>query len=93
MSEARILSGSPPRASYRRHRQGRCLQHRAVKNFRGTDSYLYLEQIILSSKKPPMAKIELEIGYKKSINREPRTVGVGDDLYFVSQEMEFAKNN
>mgnify|MGYP003309863659 CR=1 FL=1 len=26
-----------------------------VKNFRGTDGYLYLEQIVLSSKKPPMA--------------------------------------
>lgn len=59
-----------------------------VKNFRGTDSYLYLEQIVLSSKKPPMAKIELEIGYNKSINREPRILGVGDDLYYVSQEME-----
>ena len=59
-----------------------------VKNFRGTDSYLYLEQIVLSSKKPPMAKIELEIGYKKSINRESRILSVGDDLYYVSQEME-----
>ena len=59
-----------------------------VKNFRGTDSYLYLEQIVLSSKKPPMAKIELEIGYNKSINRETRNLGVGDDLYYVSQEME-----
>ncbi len=59
-----------------------------VKNFRGTDSYLFLEQIILSSKKPPMAKIELEIGYNKSINRETRILGVSDDLYFVSQEME-----
>lgn len=59
-----------------------------IKNFRGTDSYLYLEQIVLSSKKPPMAKIELEIGYNKSINREPRILGVGDDLYYVSQEME-----
>ena len=59
-----------------------------VKNFRGTDSYLYLEQIVLSPKKPPMAKIELEIGYNKSINREPRILGVGDDLYYVSQEME-----
>lgn len=59
-----------------------------VKNFRGTDSYLYLEQIILSSKKPPMAKIELEIGYNKSINRKTRNLGVGDDLYYVSQEME-----
>ena len=35
-----------------------------------------------------MAKIELEIGYKKSINRETRLLGVGDDLYYVSQEME-----
>lgn len=59
-----------------------------VKNFRGTDSYLYLEQIVLSSKKPPMAKIELEIGYNQSINRETRVLGVGDDLYYVSQEME-----
>ena len=59
-----------------------------VKNFRGTDSYLFLEQIVLSSKKPPMAKIELEIGYNKSINRETRVLGVGDDLYYVSQEME-----
>ena len=59
-----------------------------VKNFRGTDSYLYLEQIVLSAKKPPMAKIELEIGYNKSINRETRTLGVGDDLYYISREME-----
>lgn len=59
-----------------------------IKNLRGTDSYLYLEQIVLSSKKPPMAKIELEIKYNKSINRETRILCVGDDLYLVSREME-----
>lgn len=59
-----------------------------VKNFRGTDSYLYLEQIVLSSKKPPMARIELEIRRNKSINRETRNCNVGDDLYYLSQEME-----
>lgn len=59
-----------------------------VKNFRGTDSYLFLEQIVLSSKKPPMAKIELEIGYNKSINRETRTLGVDDNLFYESHEME-----
>ena len=59
-----------------------------VKNLRGTDSYMFLEEIVISPKKPPMARIELEIGYKKSINRETRIVGVGDDLYYVSQEME-----
>ena len=59
-----------------------------VKNFRGTDSYLYLEQIILSSKKPPIAKLEFEIKYNNSINREPRNLGVGDNLYYLSNEME-----
>ena len=59
-----------------------------VRNFRGTDKYLYLEQIILSKNKPPMARIEMEIGYNKSINRETRIVGVGADLYYLSQQME-----
>ncbi|MGF7002563.1 type III restriction enzyme [Lachnospiraceae bacterium PFB1-21] len=59
-----------------------------VKNFRGTDSYLYLEQIVLSSKKPPTARMEIEIGYNKSINREVRILGVNDDLYHESKEME-----
>ncbi|HPO77947.1 MAG TPA: DEAD/DEAH box helicase family protein, partial [Thermoclostridium caenicola] len=61
-----------------------------VKNLRGTDRYLFLENIIISPKKPPMAKIELEIEYKKSVNikREARILGVGDDLYVESNEME-----
>ncbi|WP_312636511.1 DEAD/DEAH box helicase family protein [Oscillibacter sp.] len=59
-----------------------------VKNFRGTDRYLFLENIIISPKKPPMAKIELEISYQKSINRETRILAVDDDLYSVSNEME-----
>ena len=59
-----------------------------VKNFRGTDQYLYLESIVLSSKKPPMARIEFEIAYSKSINRETRVLGVGDNLYSLSNTME-----
>lgn len=59
-----------------------------VRNFRGTDRYLFLEQIVLSSKKPPMARLELEIRYKKSINRETRLLGVGSSLFHASQEME-----
>ena len=59
-----------------------------VKNFRGTDSYLYLEKILLSSKRPPRARLEIEIAYKKSINRETRILEVGDDLYHLSNEME-----
>ncbi|PFO04679.1 restriction endonuclease subunit R [Bacillus sp. AFS076308] len=59
-----------------------------LKNFRGTDKYLFLQNIIISPKKPPMAKIELEIKYQKSINRETRILGVDDDLYFISNNME-----
>lgn len=59
-----------------------------VKNLKGTDSYLYLEQIVLSSKKPPMAKIEFEIAYDKHISRKTRILGVNEDLYYVSQGME-----
>ena len=58
-----------------------------IKNLRGTDSYLFFEKIVLSTNKPPMARIELEINYTKSTNREPRLVGVGDDLYYISKEM------
>ncbi len=43
-----------------------------IKNLRGTDRYLFLERIIISPKKPPMARIEFEIGYSKSVNRETR---------------------
>ena len=59
-----------------------------IRNLRGTDGYLYLEGIVISPKKPPMARIELEIGYNKSINRETRLVGVDDDLFAVSKNME-----
>lgn len=59
-----------------------------VKNLRGTDRYLYLEQIVFSSKKPPMAKFELEIKYSNYIKREFRILGVEDNLYHISQKME-----
>lgn len=59
-----------------------------VKNFRGTDGYLYLESFILSPKQPPKVRMELEIRYNKSINRETRQLTVGDNLYFISGEME-----
>ena len=59
-----------------------------LKNLRGTNKYLYFEEIILSKKENPKARIELEIKYNKSINREIRIVKVGDDLYHTSNEME-----
>lgn len=59
-----------------------------VKNFRGTDKYLYLEDIIVSPKHAPKAKIEFEIAFKTSINREPRILEVDDNLYELSNNME-----
>lgn len=59
-----------------------------VKNLRGTDQYLYLQNIILSPTKAPTAKVEFEINYQKSLNRETRILNIGDDLYSLSNEME-----
>jgi type III restriction enzyme len=63
-----------------------------IKNLRGTNGYLYLQDIILSKNKPPMAKLEFEISYNKSINRETRLLNAEDNLYHKSLEMEQYKN-
>lgn len=63
-----------------------------VKNLRGTNGYLYLHKITVSPDKPPRALIELEIDYNKSINRETRWCGVGDNLYHISKEMQQYKD-
>lgn len=59
-----------------------------IKNLRGTDGYLFMEGIVVSPDKPPMARLEFEISYNKSINRETRRVKVDDDLYALSKGME-----
>ena len=59
-----------------------------VRNLRGTDKYLYLESIVLSNKKPPMARIEIEVKYKDHIKRETKILGVDDNIYYKSNEME-----
>lgn len=52
-----------------------------VKNLRGTSSYLYLDNIVLSPKQPPMARIEIEMKTASgSIVRKIKTFGVGDSL-------------
>ncbi len=56
-----------------------------VKNYRGTDHYLFLEDIIVSPNKPPRARMEYEKDYKtKGINRETRMFDVDDNLYEIS---------
>ncbi len=52
-----------------------------VKNLRGTSGYLYLDNIVLSPKQPPMARIEIETKTASgSIIRKIKTFGVGDSL-------------
>lgn len=59
-----------------------------VKNLRGTDIYLYLDEIILSDKKPPTARMEIEVKNVNSIKRTMRIFSVGDNLYEISKNME-----
>lgn len=54
------------------------------RNLRGTDGFVYLSQILLDPKKPPMARMAFEVNYSKGINRETRIVGVNDNLYNMS---------
>ncbi|MDE7160856.1 MAG: DEAD/DEAH box helicase family protein [Muribaculaceae bacterium] len=60
-----------------------------MKNLRGTNGYMYLEDIVLSPSKPPMARISIEV---KNASGEPRrhfkTLGVGDSLFVESNAME-----
>ncbi len=63
-----------------------------IKNLRGTNGYMYLQDIKVSADKPPMAKIEIEVSYNKSINRETRDIFVGRNLYDLSMNMEQYKN-
>ena len=55
-----------------------------LRNLRGTDGFVYLSKILLDPKKPPMARVTFEVNYAKSINRESRILGVGDNLYDLS---------
>ncbi len=52
-----------------------------VKNLRGTNGYLYLDSIVLSPKRPPEARIEIELKTASgNIVRKTKTFGVGDSL-------------
>ena len=63
-----------------------------VKNLTGTSQYLYLENIVLSPNKPPMAKLEIEVAQQSGHKRKMFQFAVGDDLYYKSGEMEQYKN-
>ncbi len=59
-----------------------------VKNFHGTEQYLYLESILISASHPPRARLEFEVSGKNSTKRKIRICKVGDNLYELSKYME-----
>lgn len=64
-----------------------------VKNLTGTSQYLYLDSIILTPKKPPMAKLEIEVAQQSGYKRKMLSpLAVGDNIYYKSGEMEQYKN-
>lgn len=59
-----------------------------VKGLSGTNSYLYLESIQISTNQPPVAKLELEIKQASGIKRVVRKVGRNDNLFEMSGELD-----
>lgn len=59
-----------------------------LKHLKGTDSYMYLEDIVLSKTEAPKARLEIEVKHANNIKREIKNLGVGDDLFYVSNELE-----
>lgn len=64
----------------------------SVKGLSGTNAYLYLQSIEVSANKPPVARLELEIKRNSSIKHIIRKVGLGDNLYTLSGELEQYKD-
>ena len=59
-----------------------------VKGTTGTDGYLYLEEINVSQKHYPLARLEFERKTRSGIRRELRRVSVNDNLYELSGGLE-----
>jgi type III restriction enzyme len=60
----------------------------SVKGLSGTNSYLYLEGIQISSTKPPEARIEFEVKQNNGNKRVVRKLSKGQNLYDESNGME-----
>jgi len=63
-----------------------------LKGSTGTTGYLYLEQIVLSSTKPPLAQIEFEERSGTAVKRVRKKLEKGANLYQLSGEMPQYKN-
>lgn len=60
-----------------------------VKGLAGTNAYLYLQSIEISSKRPPVARLEFEQKLKSgAIKRVLRKLGKGDNLFELSNGLD-----
>lgn len=55
-----------------------------VKGLTGTNAYLFLQDIEVSTSKPPVARVEFEIKQNSGIKRVMRKLGRNDNLYDLS---------
>ena len=60
----------------------------SVKGLTGTNAYLYVGGIQVSTSKPPTAKVELEIKQASGIKRVHRNLGRNDNLFDLSGGLE-----
>lgn len=60
----------------------------SIKGLGGTNPYLYLQSIEVSSTKPPLARVEFEIKQNNGIKRIVRKIGLGDNLFDTSNNLE-----
>ena len=56
----------------------------STRGFTGTSGYLYLESIEVSTTRPPVARVEIEIQTKTGIKREIRRIGRNNNLMDIS---------
>ena len=60
-----------------------------LRNLKGTESYIYFDSVILSKNEAPKVRLEIDVQSKSgNIKRAYKNVGEGDDLYYLSGEME-----
>ncbi|MGH8157311.1 MAG: type III restriction-modification system endonuclease [Rhodanobacter sp.] len=59
-----------------------------VKGQTGTNGYLYLQDIQVSTSNAPQARVELEVKRKSEVKRELRTLKKGDNLFSLSNELD-----
>ena len=59
-----------------------------LRNLSGTNRYIYFDSVVINNKIPPRARLEFEVKQENGIKRKIRLLGVGDNLYSESNNLE-----